>query len=112
MLANQQKPGGTVCGSWDGARIAREKWLSQPSHCSELSDLGQVNLSAPFPPVFIRRGLGSLQFHRAVVPLYCELRKGSKVLVLPVQDIEALTMFILRGFLLIDSQVARNVIVL
>lgn len=53
-----------------------------------------------------------MRFHRAVVPLYRELRKGSKVLVLPVKDIEALTMFILRGFLLIDSQVARNVIVL
>lgn len=37
--------------------------VSQPSHYSELSDLGQVNLSAPpfHPPIFKRRGLGSLQ---------------------------------------------------
>lgn len=62
--------------------------VSQPSHYSELSDLGQVNLSAPPfhpPPIFKRRGLGSLQVHSAVVLLYCELRKGPKVLVLQVQ---------------------------
>lgn len=97
MLASQQKPRGTVWGSWGGARIARGQCqVSRPVTQSRVTLGGFTSLPPPHPfLIFKRRGSGSLKFQGAVVPSYGELRRGPQVL--QVQDIRGLALFLLPG---------------